>query len=624
MKHTDLLEPLALVATAATVIVARLSVRGTTYWLGIEVAGVAAVYAFSVRRSLVAGQVLPRLGPWGQARPRPGRAGLPVRRRLAGHIVDRLLGGDASLAAVGAPARGGLVLATEVLNDPGESGLGTRVVVWMALAAALGMTLNLSRLQRRWGSRAEDVTLRTAVAGGRALVAGLAVAVLLPPLSTQDISGRFFHAETHAPEAGRIGGTGAPGTGPGQAGLLQIGYTEHVVPGGTLHRSTDLVMQVVDDWGGTHYWRGIALYHLANGAWDLGTVPRRSLRFASGQTVEAQGDAGRKTVQARVKVTGAPLTTIFWPGEPQTIDRQTLVLGEPGAQAGGPLAQADASYAAGSSIPTGTTYNVTGTLPVATEADLRAVTGTDPSFVTDLTLDPSQAAGIDPGCAPLAAQLTAGTTTRYDQAKAIEAYLRTLTYRLDIAAPPPGADPVTHFLFRTHTGYCEYFASSMGEMLRSLGIPTRLVNGYGPGTLSATQEQVGVQERQSAYIIHASDAHTWVEVYFPGYGWIPFEPTPDPLYPPIPRGPIAARQPAGSAPGAGPRAGRREGGRRRHRDPLGLGRRPGRPGRDRRPLAAGSAPPRQPAPDRPGCGLAPGRLGGTPPQGEAQGVRYAA
>lgn len=67
----------------------------------------------------------------------------------------------------------------------------------------------------------------------------------------------------------------------------------------------------------------------------------------------------------------------------------------------------------------------------------------------------------------------------------------------------------------------------MGDLLRSLGIPVRLVNGFGPGTFNATLGQ---------YVVRESDAHTWPEVYFPGYGWIRFEPTPQATYAPIPRG----------------------------------------------------------------------------------------
>jgi hypothetical protein len=94
-------------------------------------------------------------------------------------------------------------------------------------------------------------------------------------------------------------------------------------------------------------------------------------------------------------------------------------------------------------------------------------------------------------------------------------------------------------------------------MVRSLGIPVRLVNGYGPGAPSAGGS---ADERQRPNTLRASDAHTWVEVFFPNYGWVAFEPTPDPNYPTIDRSsvnpggstaPNPATNPAGGAvPGA--------------------------------------------------------------------------
>jgi hypothetical protein len=114
----------------------------------------------------------------------------------------------------------------------------------------------------------------------------------------------------------------------------------------------------------------------------------------------------------------------------------------------------------------------------------------------------------------------ANAVTPYDQATAIENFLRssTFTYTLQPPPTPEGQDPIDYFLRTSHKGYCEYFATAMGDMLRSLGIPTRLVNGYGPGTYDASI---------NGYYVRGEDAHTWVEVYFPTYGWIPFEPTKD-------------------------------------------------------------------------------------------------
>jgi hypothetical protein len=78
-------------------------------------------------------------------------------------------------------------------------------------------------------------------------------------------------------------------------------------------------------------------------------------------------------------------------------------------------------------------------------------------------------------------------------------------------------DPLAEFLFVRKKGHCEYFASSMAVMLRSLQIPSRLVNGFHGGEFN---------DLTSQYVVRASDAHSWVEAYFPGYGWVSFDPTP--------------------------------------------------------------------------------------------------
>lgn len=123
---------------------------------------------------------------------------------------------------------------------------------------------------------------------------------------------------------------------------------------------------------------------------------------------------------------------------------------------------------------------------------------------------------LDPRIRQLAEQITAAATSNYDRAAAIERHLRSqFGYTLDLGNP--GDDPLAWFLFERRMGHCEYFASAMTVMLRTLGIPARYVTGFLPGEFN----DVG-----NDFIVRASDAHSWVEVYFPGYGWIPFDPTP--------------------------------------------------------------------------------------------------
>src|SRR5207237_7528723 len=101
-----------------------------------------------------------------------------------------------------------------------------------------------------------------------------------------------------------------------------------------------------------------------------------------------------------------------------------------------------------------------------------------------------------------------------DEAKAIETYLRqNYTYSTHIAQPPPGVDRVEWFLFQGKEGYCEYYASAMVVMLRTLGVPARLATGYAPGDYDPNTQ---------TYTVKESAAHAWPEVYFPSYGWIEF------------------------------------------------------------------------------------------------------
>lgn len=124
---------------------------------------------------------------------------------------------------------------------------------------------------------------------------------------------------------------------------------------------------------------------------------------------------------------------------------------------------------------------------------------------------------LDPRIPELAKQITKNAQTPFDKALAVESYLRNrFTYTLNLTGKP-GADPLAHFLFETRAGHCEYFASAMIIMLRTLGVPSREVNGFLPGEFN---------ELGGDYIVRASDAHSWVEVYFPGADWQVFDPTP--------------------------------------------------------------------------------------------------
>jgi transglutaminase-like putative cysteine protease len=116
----------------------------------------------------------------------------------------------------------------------------------------------------------------------------------------------------------------------------------------------------------------------------------------------------------------------------------------------------------------------------------------------------------------LAQEVTADYDNAYDKAGALQNFLREYEYNEQILAPPAGVDRVDYFLFNMKEGYCNYYASSMAVMARSLGIPARLAAGYARGDYERDLEAFRVREHHS---------HAWVEVYLPRFGWIEFEPT---------------------------------------------------------------------------------------------------
>ena len=118
-------------------------------------------------------------------------------------------------------------------------------------------------------------------------------------------------------------------------------------------------------------------------------------------------------------------------------------------------------------------------------------------------------------------QVTEGAENNYERARALASYLShdpSFSYSTKAGVPPSDADLVDFFLFDPEfgrSGYCQYFASAMVMMARSLGLPARLAAGFAPG------------ERQDddTFLVREANAHAWAEIYFPGYGWEIFEAT---------------------------------------------------------------------------------------------------
>jgi protein-glutamine gamma-glutamyltransferase len=308
---------------------------------------------------------------------------------------------------------------------------------------------------------------------------------------------------------------------------LLSGFSDQVELGqiGEIKKSSAVVLRV-ETGSLVNYpalrWRGNALANFDGKRWS--SVERTA------ETMQANGE-GWIPLQSRPK-----------PGEPRGEILQFTVLQEPMAsdalfvagnvlalkgnftgEAGGVSHRRNYIYrdAAGSLVNpfhnyVSVRYTAISQLPSLDRAKLAAAGNEYPEAIksTYLQLPPV----LDARIPTLAQTATERGKNPYDKAAVLETFLKTkYAYTLQLTESP-GKDPLAHFLFETRAGHCEYFASAMTVMLRTQGIPAREVNGFLPGEFN---------ELGGDYIVRASDAHSWVEAYFPGSGWIVFDPTPD-------------------------------------------------------------------------------------------------
>ncbi len=252
-----------------------------------------------------------------------------------------------------------------------------------------------------------------------------------------------------------------------------------------------------------YYWRGLT-YDLYSGrGWYTGAT--KDVEYQAGELAAFEGVSVTspfyRAVRQKIEAVGDLGGLLYVTGELVTADHDFIVAWRPPGDAFGAQIWA-AAYRADSLVPR------------VSEPQLRSAGSDYPDWVRDRYLAlPDE---VHPRVLGLARDLTATEPTPYDRACAIESYLRTFPYTLDLPAPPLGRDVADYFLFDLRQGYCDYYATAMVVLARAAGLPARLVVGYASGVYGAMEAH---------YIVTEADAHSWVEHYFPGYGWVEFEST---------------------------------------------------------------------------------------------------
>jgi transglutaminase-like putative cysteine protease len=273
------------------------------------------------------------------------------------------------------------------------------------------------------------------------------------------------------------------------------------------------------------YWRAITYGDYTGRGWRATTGTTRQ-QIESNEPHESVY-AARVDLEQRVRVRASRGDTLLAAAHPRQVGLSALV--EYSAGLGGdPLATdlASSLRASRARVP-GAEYSVISAVSVADEAALRAAGTSYPPWIVQRY---GQAPATPERVRQLASRLAPSSLTPFERARAIEGYLRaSMRYELKVAAPPAGRDGVDYFLFDSREGYCDYFATAMTVLLRSAGVPARVASGYAVGEQDAAT---------GSWIVRDANAHSWVEVFFPRYGWIEFEPSP--IRPVVERGRAAA------------------------------------------------------------------------------------
>jgi transglutaminase-like putative cysteine protease len=260
------------------------------------------------------------------------------------------------------------------------------------------------------------------------------------------------------------------------------------------------------------YWQG-AVYDKYDGvswtmtgdsrsAWSVDTTTTPATQHAPAASDEVAGGGLQTRTDAVQMVAAQVQHVVFAPG------RATTYVGPGTVSAdgdGNPRLEVSAD-----GPPSARDYDVVSTRPNPAAPAAKAVDTRDPRWL-ELPAD------LPARVTALSHQLIGAAPSRADAVQAVDDYLHAhATYDLNAPVPPAGEDAVDSFLFVTHQGFCEQFATAAGVLLRAAGIPTRLVTGYSQGDVTSDPGR---------RVMRATDAHAWIQVWFPGVGWVDSDPT---------------------------------------------------------------------------------------------------
>ena len=301
-----------------------------------------------------------------------------------------------------------------------------------------------------------------------------------------------------------------------QSRAAQTGFGRTLTLGGERNVGDRPIMEIEATEG--RYWRAVAFDRFTGRQWI--NTAEGEITYRANEPIPVTLWAARAPVTQTITIRAPTGNVLLAMPDVLQASIPLATLQQPPANAGsaggnGEQEIAELTWARSRvTLEAGDSYQALSNHSAVTVRELREVEVNYPAHILDRYLQ--LPASFSPRVADLATQVMADAPTTYDKVKTLERFLRAIPYDEGITAPAADEDPLEYFLFDIQRGYCDYYASAMATMLRSQGIPARTVSGYAEGIF---------EPETAIYLVTEQDAHTWVEVYFPQYGWIEFEPT---------------------------------------------------------------------------------------------------
>jgi cell division septation protein DedD len=297
-------------------------------------------------------------------------------------------------------------------------------------------------------------------------------------------------------------------------------FSDQLTISGSVHLPMGEVLYYTSTGSQPRYLEGFTYDHFDGHTWTTSLVDTQSYYVNAAMPVDVdRSDTTQVTTDVTIlQPPGGSIHYIFGPPQPISFDVPTTLSGDGTTGAWmqqSPLVKQE-QYTVMSALTTSDTTVLSGVPLPSAAPDLWHNDKNYATLAMDYVQTPQD---LSPNVQNVMRQWTQGATSAYDALKLLETHLSdqsVFAYSVN-NAPIPGNTDVVDWLLKTRSGYCTYYATAMAVMARQLGIPTRIVNGFSQGHLDVAH---------NVWAVDGQDAHSWVQAYLPGFGWVNFDPTP--------------------------------------------------------------------------------------------------